>query len=175
MHHGLFVLFETWFDIVRLRKGPEAIPYSPLLFLLTVVVWLVAGAVMTAATPALGPRDFLLGMANSAAGVGCYVSIIVLTGRSSRVLQTASAILGCGALLTLLFVTAHAVLTPLAGADIAGLVSTLILLWSIPVEGHIIARAIERHWYVGVVIATAVFIFQLTLYSLFDPAAGRSG
>ena len=171
----MFVLFETWLDIVRLRKGPDAIPHSPTLFLLTVVIWIVAGAVMTASASSLGPRDFLLGIANSGVGIGCYVAIVVLAGRPSRILQTVSAILGCGALLTLLFVACDAFLTPLLGQELAGLVATLVLLWSIPVEGHIIARAIERHWYVGVVIATAVFIFQLTLYSLFDPATGRAG
>jgi hypothetical protein len=47
---------------------------------------------------------------------------------------------------------------------------TLILLWSIPVEGHIIARAIDRHWYVGIGAALAVFVFQLFLYGVLNPA-----
>ena len=73
-----------------------------------------------------------------------------------------------------MFVAGSALLAPLASADVASLVTTLILLWSIPVEGHIIARAIDRHWYVGVVAAMAVFIFQLFLYSLIVPAAGQA-
>jgi hypothetical protein len=76
----MLALFETLFDIIRLRKGPDAIPYSWILCLLS-----------------------------------------------------------------------------------------LVLLWSVPVEGHILARTIDRHWYVGIVVAMAVFIFQFYLMYLLDP------
>jgi len=33
------------------------------------------------------------------------------------------------------------------------------------VEGHIIARAIECHWYIGIVIAIAVFVLQYVIYN----------
>ena len=78
----------------------------------------------------------------------------------------------CGAVLSLLFIVGNVLLAPLLGASVTDLVVTLVLLWSIPVEGHIIARAIDRHWYVGIVAAMAVFVFQLFLYSLLNPAAG---
>jgi len=40
----------------------------------------------------------------------------------------------------------------------------------VPVEGHIIARAIDRHWYVGIVIAVGVFIFQYVINLLLTSA-----
>jgi hypothetical protein len=69
-----------------------------------------------------------------------------------------------------MFIAGRLFLTPLLSADVANIVVTLILLWSIPVEGHIIARAIERHWYIGIVAAMTVFVFQLFLHSLLEPA-----
>jgi hypothetical protein len=39
------------------------------------------------------------------------------------------------------------------------------LLWSVPVEGHIIARAMGRHWYIGILIAITVFVLQFVIYS----------
>ena len=81
------------------------------------------------------------------------------------------AVLGCGALLNLLFVAGNVGLTPLVGANLTNIIVTLILFWSIPVEGHIVARAIERHWYVGIVIAMAVFVFQLIIFGLLNPPA----
>jgi len=72
--------------------------------------------------------------------------------------------------LSLLFVAGNVLLTPFLSDSISNLIMTLILLWTVPVEGHIISRTIERHWYVGVVIAMAVFVFQLMLYSVMDPA-----
>ena len=70
------------------------------------------------------------------------------------------AIIGCGAILTLVFVAAYALLKPFIGAGLMTLVAWLILLWSVSIKGHIIASAINRHWYIGLSIAVAVFVLQ---------------
>ena len=168
----MLALVETLFAIIRLKKGPDAIPYSWFLCLITMTMWLFAGLAMTAMTEELGEADFLLGTFTGVAGLACYASIIVLSGHTPRLLQTVTAILGCGAVLSLLFIVGNVLLAPVLGASVTDLVVTLVLLWSIPVEGHIIARAIDRHWYVGIVAALAVFVFQLFLYSLLNPPAG---
>ena len=77
-----------------------------------------------------------------------------------------SAILACGSILTLLFVAAYVLLSPFLGGNIAVIVATLIIIWSVPVEGHIIARGIEQHWYIGIVIAMIVFIVQYAFQSI---------
>jgi hypothetical protein len=168
----MLALLETLFAIIRLKKGPDAIPYSWFLCLITMTMWLFAGLAMTAMTEELGEADFLLGTFTGVAGLACYASIIVLSGHTPRLLQTVTAILGCGAVLSLLFIVGNVLLAPVLGTSVTDLVVTLVLLWSIPVEGHIIARAIDRHWYVGIVAAMAVFVFQLFLYSLLNPPAG---
>jgi len=167
----MLALFQTLFDIIRLRKGPDAIPYSWFLCLITMALWLFAGMTMTIMAEGLGDKDFLIGTFTGVVGLACYASIVVLSGHTPRLLQTVTAVLGCGAVLSLLFVAGNLFLTPLLSESITNLVLTLILFWSIPVEGHIIARAIDRHWYVGIVAAMAVFVFQLFLYSLLSPAA----
>ncbi len=167
-------LVQTLFDIIRLRKGPDAIPYSPLLFALIVAMWLFAGFAMTASTPGMDARDFVIGTLSGVAGLGCYAAIIVLAGKQPRVLQAATALLGCGAVLSLVFIVVNTSLAPILAANTVNLIGTLILLWSVPVEGHIIARTIDRHWYVGFMLATAVFVFQLMLYSLIDPSSAAT-
>ena len=168
----MLALFETLFAIIRLKKGPDAIPYSWLLCMITMTMWLFAGLAMTAMTEELGEADFLVGTFTGVVGLACYASLIVLSGHTPRLLQTVTAVLGCGAMLSLIFIAGNVLLTPILGASVTNLVVTLVLLWSIPVEGHIIARAIDRHWYVGIVAAMAVFVFQLFLYSLVNPAMG---
>jgi len=170
----VFALIELLFDIIRLRRGPDAIPYSRFLFVLIVGLWLFAGMVMTVMTPELDEKDFLIGTVAGIAGVLCYAAVVVFAGKGARLLQAIMALLGCGALLSLGFVAANVFLTPFLSASITNLIVTLILLWSVPVEGHIIARTIDRHWYIGVVIAMTVFIFQLVLYSVIDPTAGTT-
>lgn len=166
----MLVLLRTLFDILRLQKGPDAVPYSRMLFAGTVVFWLLAGIVMTLATPELEQRDFVLGTLIGVVGLVCYAAIIVFTGKRPRLLQATTAIIGCGALLSLIAVACDALLSALFRDSIASLFVTLILLWSIPVEGHIISHTIERHWYTGVAIAMGVFVLQLYLYSAIDPA-----
>ena len=167
----MLALIKTLFDIIRLRKGPDAIPYSWVVTLITLLLWLVAGFVIAATTEEMTDEDFLVGVFTGVVGLACYASIVVLSGHTPRLLQTVTAILGCGAVLSFLFVLGTVALTPLLSAGTTNLIVTLILLWSIPVEGHIIARAINRHWYVGIVAAMAVFVFQLFLYGVLNPAA----
>jgi len=178
----VLALLRTLFDIIRLRKGPDAIPYSWLVCLIVLSLWLFAGLVMSAVFVEMDDQDFLLGTFTGVVGLACYASIVVLSGHTPRLLQTVTAILGCGAIISFLFVVAMVGLPPFF-SFIAGtvglsrffnevtvsLITTLLLLWSIPVEGHIIARAIDRHWYVGIVAAMAVFFFQLFLYLLLSP------
>jgi len=166
----VLALIETLFDIIRLRKGPDSIPHSPFLLVVIIAMWLFAGMVMTLLTAELDQKDFVIGTVTGVAGLLCYVAIVVLSGKRARLMQTVMALLGCGALLSLMFVAGNVFLTPFLSENISNLIVTLILLWTVPVEGHIISRAIERHWYVGVVVAMAVFVFQLILYSVMDPA-----
>ena len=99
-------------------------------------------------------------------GLACYAMTVVAAGFPARVLQTLAAILGCGALISFAFVAEYVLFTPFLGQTITGVVAQLILLWSVPVEGHIIARAIDRHWYVGIVIAIIVFVLHYVIFRL---------
>ena len=174
----MLALLRTLFDIVRLRKGPDAIPYSWLACLLALLLWLIAGLSTSMAIPGMGDEDFLYGTFTGVVGLAAYAAIIVSSGYAPRLLQTVTAILGSGALISFMFLAASMLLPPLfaavpfLGQNAVSIVVTLILLWSIPVEGHIIARAIDRHWYLGVAVAMAVFVFQLYLYSAVNPNAG---
>ncbi|MGI9234060.1 MAG: hypothetical protein ACR2RD_10555, partial [Woeseiaceae bacterium] len=129
-----------------------------------------AGVLMTVATAELDQTDFVIGSVTGIAGLLCYAAVVMFSGRGARLLQTLTALLGCGTLLSLIFIVGNVVLPPLLSENASNLIVTLILLWTVPVEGHIISRAIERHWYIGVMIAMTIFIFQLVLYSILDPS-----
>jgi hypothetical protein len=159
-------LIRTLFDIVLLRKGPDAIPRSGLLFVLIVILWLFASLAAVALIEQFSESDFFLGVFSGLVGILCYAGVVFLSGHASRMLQTVSAILGCGALLSLAFVAEYVLFLPILGDVPTGLIANLILLWSVPVEGHIIAKAMDRHWYVGILVAIAVFVLQYLIYSV---------
>ena len=166
----LLPFLKTLFDIVLLRKGPEHLPRSPVVLMMSIVLWLFSALFALALIERYDESDFFLGLFSGLVGIVCYAAIVVMSGQPARLLQTVSAIVGVGALITLAFVVEYSVLTPFLGDVSAGLIATLILFWSVPVEGHIIARAIDRHWYVGIVIAVGVFIFQYVINLLLTSA-----
>lgn len=167
---GVLTLFNTLFDIIRLRKGPEAIPHSSVLFIMIVAAWMLTGALATAMIAELEQSDFAISTLLGVIALVLYAVVVVGSRRSSRLLQTLTAILGCGVLLQCVFIVGYAFLTPVLGKETSVVVSYLVLLWSVPVEGHIIARAIDRQWYVGFLVALAVFLIQIQLSNYLGPA-----
>ena len=163
-------LIRTLFDIVLLQKGPDAIPYSWLLLGMTIALWLFSSLAGLAIIEQFDETNFFLGMLTGVAGLACYALVVVLHGFASRLVQAVSALIGCSALIFLAFVAQFVLFTPFVGERVTGLVANLILLWSVPVEGHIIARTINRHWYIGIVIAITVFALQFLLYISVAPA-----
>jgi len=161
----MLALSLTLFDIVRLRKGPDAIPYSWIVCLLVLTIWLLASYAISLSTETMDDEDFLNSTFTGVVGLACYAAIVVSSGRTPRLLQTVTAILGCGALISILYLVETFAFGALLGEPLTALIGMLIVLWSVPVEGHIIARAIDRNWYIGIVVAMAVFILQWFLYA----------
>jgi hypothetical protein len=114
----------------------------------------------------MAEQDYVLGLLTNALGIAFYGLILVVTGYPRRMLQTLTTVIGCGAILTILFVAEFVLFRPLLGAEFAGVIATLIIFWSVPVEGHIISRAIEKHWFAGIAIAIAAFVLQFAFQSL---------
>jgi len=158
-------LIRTLFDIVLLRKGPEDIPRSWFVFVLIVLLWIFSSLAAVVLIEQFDETDFFLGLFSGVIGISCYAALVIVRGWPARVLQTISAILGCGALVSLAFVAEYVLFMPFFGELATGLIANLILLWSVPVEGHIIARAMESHWYIGILIAIAVFVLQYVVYN----------
>lgn len=147
-----------------LRKGPEQLPDSWLVFVLSLVLMQFASFVAATLIDLGDNYSYLLTLVTNLLGLGIYAAILFVTGFIRRFVPVMSAILACGSILTLLFVAAYVMLNPFLG-EIAVIVATLIIIWSVPVEGHIIARGIGQHWYIGIVIAMIVFILQYAFQS----------
>ena len=92
-----------------------------------------------------------------------YGAIVHLAGFRERVMQALTAIIGCGALLSVFFAFVYSGLGPFLGREFLGLAVYGFVIWSLSVKGHIIATAVSRRWWVGALIATAVFIVQLVI------------
>ena len=168
---GVWPLLKTLLDIIALRKGPDAIPYSLGLSGVVVALWLGVSFMVVLINGGGGEGSFLRGTALSLIALLIYSVIVILMRRQARLLQTLTAVVGCGAVISAVYAAEIVLLTPLLGQTGTSMLALLTIFWSVPVEGHIIARAIDRSWYVGIVIATLVFSLQLYVqFSILQPS-----
>ena len=147
--------------MIALRKGPEAVPASWLVLYLSLAILAFAWLFQVGLADDPDPRNLFTGFGAYLLTLLFFGSIVYLYGFPSRLLQTLSSIIACGSLIALTAAIVSAALTPLIGGDEAGLLGALIWFWSVPVKGHIIARAIEQHWFVGIAFAVSAFVLRL--------------
>jgi multisubunit Na+/H+ antiporter MnhG subunit len=151
--------------MLALRKGADAIPYSWLVLLLSVGMLVISSVCAAALIDGMSSQNYLLTFSGYSLGLIFYGVVLFISGYSRRILQTISAIVACGAIITLLYVAEYVIFDALFGAEFASVVGLLIIFWSVPVEGHIIAHAIQQHRFVGIMIAMAALILQLWFQS----------
>lgn len=172
----LQLLLRTFLDIIRLRKGPEHVPDSFLVLVYAIGLLALAMVVSTMLVePVTGTAQdaLFLSVAVSVMGYLLIWIVLAVTGFGNRVIPTIASVMACGSILTLLMVLAFVLLQPLLGMQVAGTIAWLIRMWSVPVKGHIIARAIGQHWYAGIVIAGVIFIIQQFAFDAMTASPGN--
>jgi hypothetical protein len=156
-------LIRTLYDITLLRKGPEAIPPAWLLLVPVTGLWTFSMLAAAALIDRYDESVVAMNFFSAVIGLLCYAAVVAASGRGTRMVQTIAAVIGCGTLIFMAAIAEYVLLQPILGEDVSADLATLINLWSVPVEGHIIARAIDRHWYIGILIAMGVFVLQLVV------------
>lgn len=163
-------LIRTLYDITLLRKGPEDIPRSGIILALCFLLSIAALLSTTALVPDYDQQDAAIDFARWLLGVGCYAIVIAINRQTERMLQTQAALIGTGALISFGIVAVIVLLTPFFSRELAFMIAMLVLFWSVPVKGHIIARAINQHWYIGIVFAMTIFVLQFLFTTLLSTA-----
>ena len=164
-------LIKTLFDITLIRKGPDAIPHSWLLLYMTVVLWFFPLLVAAVLVPTFEGPVVVIAVASWGISLLGFAFVILLSGFRSRLLQSITAIIGCGALIFIGQVAGLVLLSPFLGAPLAQIFVFLLLFWSVYVKGHIIATTINRPWYVGFIVAISVFLLQYAFSVAVTPAS----
>lgn len=153
-------------ELCLLRKGPQDLPASMTLLQVLSLIYLGVGVLVGAATgqglgvallQTLVDLAFLLGL--------LYVGLR-LRGRLPRLVQAASALVGSGALLSLLVLVPLGMASGGEDAEMTGFAALLflaLLAWSIVVTGHILRHTLDLPLVQGALIAVA---YNLLAYSL---------
>ena len=156
-------LIQNFLDITMLRKGPDIIPSSWLVFLVAFSLLILSSSSVILLIESPSNQSPLINLLAYFGGILFYVGVLAFYGYFDRALQTITAIVACGSLITIAFVLEFIFLAPFIGKNFASLIASVIMLWSIPVEGHIIAFAIERKRFFGISIAILALCFQFFL------------
>jgi hypothetical protein len=167
-------------DMCRLRRGPQDLPYSPNLLLALIVVGtgldLFAGAAQgDSGSSALG-RSLL----SNVIVLGLCWIVLTIRNLRARYVQTATALMACGLLfsliqtpLTLLAGPAPSASAPLTGLQ--GLVSWIALtlfVWEIGVDAHIMRHAMESSFTFALLLVVSwVIVYWALAGAVFPPPA----
>ncbi|HAZ41343.1 MAG TPA: hypothetical protein DCY52_03650 [Methylococcaceae bacterium] len=155
----MMVLWRLFLDIVLFKKGPQDVPDSPVLFALVlladVVISTVVGALEGDVSGAL-----VQAFVASVLLLAFVALILLLTSHRERFQKTATAVLGCDALMTLAALPVSLLSDVLSGL---GLLIMGILFWNLLVFAHILKHALGIGYALSVALA---LIFTLTSLDL---------
>lgn len=152
-------LLRLFLDIALFRKGPQDVPESRVLLSLALasdlaistVVGALEGDVLDAVLQALLASLLLL------AFLGL---VLLLTSHRGRFTKTATAVLGCDALVTLVALPVSLVSDALSGLS---LLIMGILIWNLMIFAHILKHALDIRYALSLALA---LIFTLTSLDL---------
>ncbi len=165
-------LLRFFLDLCLLKAAPQDAPASQELLGLVLFVNLVVGiALAKRALGGLGPA-LTASLIDAAVMLGLLWIALRVRGRSARFLQTATAVLGAGALLAALALPLQALAAANEGdstvAGLAGIFAVALMIWMQVVIGQILHHALEVSLVVGVLLAIAyMFLSNGLLVSLF--------
>ena len=172
MIRNVLTLFKTFVEIIFLRKGPDDIPHSSVLFIMVAAIWFLVGIGAVVVLESYQSSSLLVDLILAFVGLGIYAIVVNLFGKGAQLMRCFTTILGCSIVFSIVQF-GGSLAFPLLLAEVeVNWALLLIWLWSVPVEGHIIARTIERKWIVGFLVAFAVLLVQLNLLPVLKPMLG---
>jgi len=160
----LQLLLKTFLDILLLRKGPDSLPKSWLVFyialFISIFVSIATREIVTNGVDTKHDISLILTIINAS----FYFLVILIAGYPGRTLQSLTAVFGVDAIITAIYLAGFILIRQFADEVTTLSFVWLVTGWSVAVEGHIISRAIERPWAIGIAIAVASYILLLFTY-----------
>ena len=168
-------IVKIYLDIALLRREPSDLPASPWLLGVTLGVFLALNAVLTQAFRPDVDSWFLQILASAAFSLLWYWVLLRLFAKPERYLQTVTAVVGFGCLVTPILVPLSALIAPYAAKPEEAAPFLLVLfpvaMYVIYVTARILRAAIERPMFQAVALVLLhTFLEPLILLSLFAPA-----
>jgi len=180
-------LFRAFIDIALWRRGPQHLPYSVLLFIVTLVAYFAMSVAISGAFDRLSPEPDTAAAASggtamkqsvfASTSIGIAVTLawiallLLVVRRSPRFYQTATAVLGAGIVIEPIVVLLPAVLVRFGAATVAGILVPLMLAWYVVAIAQIIRSALDIRL-LGAVLLTGGYVLCQYVITLQLMASG---
>lgn len=158
-------LVGLFWELCLLRKGPQDVPAAEVLLKLCATVYLLINVVtLTFGVARLGVLVALCLALFELVLLSAFTYVLLsFAGLTARLRQTLTALFGAGALLGVIALPLSLWLRRMfeaeadSGLTFPALLTLLLLLWSLAINGHIISAALARPKTVGVLYALGYF------------------
>ena len=166
---------KVFLDIVLWRRGPQDLPASRLLLALTALAYVCVSALQLAALNERGSAWFVFVVLDPILTSGTYL-LLKLFRHPERFLQTATAVLGTGALLgLLLFLPLQLILSAIGAgknSTAAGVFALLLVVVFALVTGRILQLATDSNLFTGIAVSLTYFMLINLLLGLANGGGG---
>lgn len=167
-------LFALFWQLCLFRKGPQDVPYAPVLLVVLVLVELVLGAAIIMSLEPLYMSQQLLGVT---VALGAWLAIVWgllrFKGMESRYVQAMTACLGTDLLLSFIILPLQVYIVTSASDAAFGTVARLallvVLIWDILVKGRIYAASMQLGRLQGNLLSITIWVVVLLLSDMFLP------
>lgn len=153
MQNTISLLLREFLQICLLRKRPQDLPASSVLFTLSVLAYGIISAVLLLPTQSAG-YAMLTGFLESSLLLVITALFVYLRSVPERWLQTSTALAGTGTVFSLFAFPLFywGVFFPLGpdAQSLIGLLVSLLVFWNIAVMTHILRHAMSSSWLLGV-------------------------
>jgi hypothetical protein len=161
---------KVFLDIVLWRRGPQDLPASPLLLALVTAAYVAVSAVQLLMLHEAGPTWFVFVVVDPVLLICGTWLLLRLFQHPERFLQTATAVLGTGALLGLAVYLPLQWILDAAGATpestLAGIAALALVVMFALVTGRILQLAMDASLFTGVAISLTYFLLINLLLGL---------
>lgn len=161
---------KAFLDIVLWRRGPQDLPASTVLLVLVTAAYVAVSVIQLAMLHEIGSVWFVFVVLDPALLIGGTWLLLRLYRHPERFVQTATAVLGTGALLGLVVYLPLQWLLQVAGAGpestFAGMAALALVVMFALVTGRILKLAMESNLFTGVAISLTYFLLINLLLEL---------
>jgi hypothetical protein len=175
-------LFQAYTQIALLRLGPQDLPAARLLLAVTMIAYFAVSLVVISLMPPMqGWEDQEHPAMDIAFWLVWYFVLLRLAGRSERILQTTTAVIGFQTILAAPMVIADWLLLRFAKDETwqlpVVLMWLMLFIWMIAANSHVVKASFEWSSFASVaLVILQIFAQQLLMIALFAPfSPGATG